>query len=152
MVTFETKISVNGKSRFQIIRFLNKLNKENYLSWHDEHLDFSWLVKNKKLKGSRLHISENISGWKIKNNWEVIEVEENTRILLRAERRVPLYFEIELNDADGGTVVVHHISLGFGGFLGRIINPLLSFFVRSTVIKSYRRHTVEEYRKLEEIC
>ena len=149
MTNHVTKIEVLGKNPKQIYDFMFSLDKAKYIAWHPtEHKDFKVIKVTKELLGSVFFYSEKIDNITVKYKWEVIELVENHKIVMKARYFIPLYLTLILDETPNGTLVTHELSIGKSKFLDFFIRNFI--FTRSKQ-KSLTRHANEEFKNLEHL-
>ena len=149
MTNHITKIEVLGKKPKQIYDFMFSLDKAKYIAWHPtEHKDFKVIKETKEILGSIFFYYEKMDNITVKYKWEVMELVENHKIVMKARYFIPLYLTLILDETPNGTLVTHELSIGKGKFLDFFIRNFI--FTRSKQ-KSLTRHANEEFKNLEHL-
>ena len=153
MTNHITKIEVLGKKPQQIYDFMFSLDKAKYIAWHPtEHKDFRIVKETKDTVGSIFFFNEKMDKLKVKYNWEVMELVENHKIVMRAKYFIPLYLTLTFDETPNGTLVTHELAIGFKkkmtGFSDWF---LLNFIFTKSKQQSNHRHANEEFKNLEHL-
>ena len=151
MINHITKIEVLGKTPQQLYTFMFSLDKDKYVRWHPtEHKDFKIIKETKDTIGSVFLFHEQMDKLTVKYNWQVVELVENHKIVMRAQFFMPVYLILDFDKTANGTLVTHTLQIGFK----KKIMGLTDWFLQSFVFthskqKSLERHAHEEFKNLE---
>ncbi len=149
MTNHITKIEVLGKTPNQLYDFMFGLDKAQYIRWHPkEHKDFRIVKETEGIIGSVFFYHEQIDNITVKYNWEVIELVENHKIVMKAHYFIPIFLILILDKTLNGTLVTHDLQIGKG--------KILDFFIRNFIFTktkqmSLTRHAHEEFKNLEKL-
>ncbi len=150
MTHHTTQIEVLGRSPSQIYEFMFALDREKYLAWHPEHLDFRIVKQTNDTLGSVFFFDEKMDKLRVKYRWEVVEIEPNHKIRMKALHAVPVYLTLTLQELPTGTLVTHDLTIGFErkitGFTDWF---LMKFIFTKSKRRSIERHAKEEFKNLE---
>jgi hypothetical protein len=151
MTNHVTKIEILGKNPKQIYDFMFSLDKAKYIAWHPtEHKDFKIIKETKDTVGSVFFFNEKMDKLKVKYNWEVVELIENHRIVMKAQYFIPLYLILTFDETPNGTLVTHELKIGFKKkIIGLTDWFLLTFVFGKNKQQSNHRHANEEFKNLE---
>ena len=79
--------------------------------------------------------------YKIDFKWEVIEIEKDKRILMKAKYFIPITLELTLKEENKNTVVKHHLKIGYNGKRAGISERIIrKYYFTDKVIKDLDRH------------
>ncbi len=146
-----TKIEVIGKTPTQIYNFMFGLNKTKYTTWHPEHEDFKIVKQTKDTIGTVFFFHEQLNKLKVKYKWEVMEITQNRKIVMKAKYFIPIVLTLTFNQIPTGTLVTHNLQIGFKKTTG-ITDWFIQHFVLTKSKKdSQARHAVEEFKNLEKV-
>ena len=153
MTNHITKIEVLGKKPQQLYDFMFTLDKAKYIAWHPkEHKDFRIVKQTKDTIGSIFFFDEKMDKLKVKYNWEVMELVENRKIVMKAKYFIPIYLTLNFEETANGTLVTHELAIGFKkkitGFSDWF---LLKFIFTKDKQQSNHRHANEEFKNLESL-
>ncbi|MFM2268668.1 MAG: hypothetical protein RL757_2109 [Bacteroidota bacterium] len=153
MTNYVTKIEVLGKKPQQIYDFMFSLDKAKYIAWHPtEHKDFKIIKQTKDTLGSVFFFSEKMDKLKVKYNWEVVQLVQNHKIVMKAQYFIPLYLSLTFDETPNGTLVTHELSIGFKKKITGLTDWFISTFVfGKNKQQSNRRHANEEFKNLENL-
>ena len=152
MTNHITKIEVLGKTPKQIYDFMFVLDKAKYISWHPkEHKDFRIVKETEGIIGSVFFYHEQMDNLTVKYNWEVMELVENHKIVMKAHFFIPVFLTLILDETPNGTRVIHDLQIGNARKSG-----VLDFFIRHFVFTKSKqatltRHANEEFKNLESL-
>lgn len=150
MIESITEITVHNKSPKEIYDFMFTLTQEKYELWHPEHKEFKVIKSTTDTIGSVFYFNEIINGYKIDFKWEVIEIEKDKRILMKAKYFIPITLELTLKEENKNTVVKHHLKIGYNGKRAGISERIIrKYYFTDKVIKDLDRHAKEEFSNLE---
>ena len=108
-------------------------------------IEFEQVTEGPVGKGTRNRGSVKVAGKRIDFLSEVVEFEEGGRLGSRSiESPIPFELDLTYEDAEGGTKVSwHQESPGFGGFFGKLTDPLVN--------RMYAKDVRSNLEKLKEI-
>ncbi len=152
MTNHITKIEILGKKPNQIYNFMFGLDKAKYISWHPkEHIDFKTIKVTKELLGSVFFYHEKMDNITVKYKWEVMELVENHKIVMKAHYFIPISLTLVLDEKPHGTLVTHDLQIG-----NKQKSGILDFFIRNFIFTKSKqatltRHANEEFKNLEQL-
>jgi hypothetical protein len=153
MIDHITKIEVLGKTPNQLYAFMFSLDKAKYISWHPtEHKDFRIVKETKDIIGSVFFFHEQMDKLTVKYNWEVMELVENHKIVMKARYFLPVYLILDFDNTPNGTLVTHTLQIGYQKKItGRTDWFLQNFVFTKNKQASLERHAHEEFKNLEKL-
>jgi hypothetical protein len=152
MTNHLTKIEILGKEPKQIYDFMFSLDKAKYISWHPtEHIDYRIVKETKDILGSVFLFHEKMDKVTVKYKWELIELVENHKIVMKAQYFIPLYLILIFDKTPNGTLVTHDLQIG-----KEFKSGVFDFFIRNFIFtkskqRSLTRHANEEFKNLEQL-
>jgi hypothetical protein len=152
MTNHFTEIEILGKEPKQIYDFMFSLDKAKYISWHPtEHIDYRIVKETKDILGSVFFFHEKMDNVTVKYNWELIELVENHKIVMKAQYFIPIYLILIFDKTPNGTLVTHDLQIG-----KELESGVFDFFIRNFIFtksKQYAltRHANEEFKNLEQL-
>jgi hypothetical protein len=152
MTNHLTKIEILGKEPKQIYDFMFSLDKAKYISWHPtEHVDYRIVKETKEILGSIFFFHEKMDNVTVKYNWELIELVENQKIVIKAQFFIPIYLILIFDKTPNGTLVTHDLQIG-----KELKSSAFDFFIRNFIFTkskqhSLTRHANEEFKNLEQL-
>ena len=88
--------------------------------------------------GSRVKRRATFAGRKIEYMTEVVALDEDARLLMKADQPFPMTIEYQFAGAEGGTVFTQRMQGGPTGFAG-IFSPLTAIMVKNMVKRDMQR-------------
>lgn len=153
MLTATTIIDVNGVEPEQIEDFFLTLDKEKYLDWHPEHIDYKMIRLTDDIIGSEIYFKEKFDKLLIDYTWKIISYTPGRSLTLKAKYFYPIQLYLSFDQNANGTTVLHAISLGFEGFGSKLFDAVISKTMFTTAdLRSNERHAIEEFKRLKTIC
>lgn len=152
MTNHLTKIEILGKEPKQIYDFMFSLDKARYISWHPTvHIDYRIVKESKDVLGSVFFFHEKMDKVTVKYNWELIELIENQKIVMKAQYFIPIYLILIFEKTPKGTLVTHDLQIG-----KEFNSGVFDFFIRNFIFTkskqdSLTRHANEEFKNLEQL-
>lgn len=152
MLTATTIIDVNGIEPQQIEDFFLSLDKEGYLNWHPEHIDYKVINLTEDYIGSEIYFKEKFDKLSIDYVWKITDYKPGQSLSLKAKYFYPIKLVLSFDENGTGTTVKHAISLGFNGFGSKLFDLIIAMtmFTKDDR-KSNERHAIEEFKRLETI-
>ncbi len=146
-----TKIEITGKTPTQIYNFMFGLDKIKYTTWHPEHKDFRVIKQTKDTVGSVFFFHEQLDKLKVKYKWEVVEITQNRKIVMKAKYFIPIVLTLTFDEIPTGTLVTHNLNIG-----SKKNADITDWFIQRFILTkskkdSQARHAVEEFKNLERI-
>ena len=147
-----TDITVIGKTPTQIFAFFFDLDKGKYIQWHkNDHIDYKIIKQTPDTVGSVFYYDENIGGKiRIKYNWELVEMETDKRLLMKAKFIIPIYLLLTCEKVANGSLVTHQLQIGYkkNGFINSIIKKVK---FTDDIANAIHQHAIEEFKNLEHL-
>jgi hypothetical protein len=147
-----TEIIVLGKTPTQIFAFFFDLDKEKYIKWHKkDHIDYKIIKETSDIVGSVFYYDEDIGGKiRIKYNWELMEMETDKMLLMKAQFIIPIYLLLTCDKTGNGTLIKHQLQIGYkkNGFVNSIIKKLK---FTDEIAQTIHQHAIEEFKNLEHL-
>jgi uncharacterized membrane protein len=142
MPVVDESIVIN-RSRSEVFAFAT--DPENVPLYNSNMISFEQLTEGPVGKGTRNHGMVRVVGKTIEWTTEVTEFEQDGRLMSRSvESPVGFELDIKYEDADGGTKVTwHQESETFGGFFGKLADPLVN--------RMYSKDVRSNLEKLKEL-
>ena len=125
MPIVEESVVIN-RPRDQVFAFAT--DPANALLWNSNLIEFERLTPGPLQKGTQDRGAVRVAGQRLDWTAEVIEFEEGRRVASRSTE-APMPFEIEAtyeDVGDGTKVTWHQESDTFGGFFGKLADPLVT--------------------------
>jgi len=134
---------VIDRGRSEVFAFAS--DPENVPLYNSNMISFEQLTEGPVGMGTRNHGMVRVVGRTIEWTTEVTEFEQDRRLMSRSvESPVGFGLEIKYEDADGGTKVTwHQESETYGGFFGKLADPL--------VTRMYAKDVRSNLEKLKEL-
>jgi hypothetical protein len=152
MTNHLTKIEILGKEPKQIYDFMFSLDKTKYISWHPtEHIDYRIVKETKEILGSVFFFHEKMDNVTVKYNWELIELVENQKIVMKAQYFIPISLILIFDKTPNGTLVTHDLQIG-----KELKSGAFDFFIRNFIFTKSKQHALtrhanEEFKNLEQL-
>lgn len=134
---------VIDRGRSEVFAFAT--DPENVPLFNSNMISFEQMTEGPVGQGTRNHGMVRVAGRTIEWTTEVTEFEQDRRLMSRSVES-PVDFELDINyeDADGGTKVTwHQESETYGGFFGKLADPL--------VTRMYAKDVRSNLAKLKEL-
>jgi hypothetical protein len=152
MTNHITKVEILGKKPHQIYDFMFGLDKAKYMSWHPkEHIDFKIIKETKELLGSVFFYHEKMDNITVKYNWEVMELVDNHKIVMKAHYFIPIFLTLTLDETPNGTLVTHDLQIGKKQKKGFLDFCVRNFLFTESKQATMTRHANEEFKNLESL-
>lgn len=148
-----TKIEIVGKQPSQIYDFMFSLDKSKYMAWHPEdHAGFMVIRETEAIRGSVFYFDERIGNFRVNQQWEVVGVIKNHKIIMKAIYKVPIYLILTFDKIPNGTLVTHDLQIGnqreSGGIKDWFIKKFIFTLSRQNALT---KHAIEEFKNLEKL-
>ena len=136
---------VIDRGRREVFAFAT--DPENVPLFNSNMISFEQLTDGPVGKGTRNHGMVRVAGRTIEWTTEVTEFEQDRRLMSKSiESPVPFGLDITYEDANGGTKVTwHQESETYGGFFGKLADPLVTRMYAKDV-----RSNLEKMKELVE--
>jgi hypothetical protein len=152
MTNHLTQIEIFGKEPKQIYDFMFSLDKAKYISWHPtEHIDYRIVKETKDILGSVFLFHEKMDKVTVKYKWELIELVENHKIVMKAQYFIPICLILIFDKTPNGTLVTHDLQIR-KEFKSSVFDFLIrNFIFTKSKQLSLTRHANEEFKNLEQL-
>ena len=152
VLTFETKLRVDGITGRQIFDFLANPNDGAYQQWWPgTHLEFHPLKRSDDHVGDVIYMDEYIGERRVRMKGVVVEAVPEHRLVwrLRKVTRLPVRLSLDLTDDQSGVVITHTIEAGFKG-PGSLLDPLIRLYFSSKFAAAMDEHVKTEFPLLRD--
>lgn len=153
MITMETEVEVEGLSGVDVTDFLLNPTDEKYRRWWSgTHLEFHVLKSYPDHIGDIVYMDEFIGRHRIRMKGIVENAVPGKLIVWRMKKIVKLPFRVvlKLEENKNGVKITHTLEAGFTG-AGKILDPLITFFMPGDFKEAMDEHAKIEFGKLRDL-
>jgi hypothetical protein len=153
MVTFQTRIEVDGMTATEIFDFLADPDDESYRAWWPgTHLQLHTVERGDEHVGDVVYMDEYIGRRRVRMSAAVTEAVPGRMLgwQLRKGIKLPARLSLELEDHDSGVKITHSVRAGFGG-LGRVLDPALRLIMSESFARDLDDHVRTEFPLLRDL-
>jgi hypothetical protein len=153
MIIMETEVEVEGLSGVDVTDFLLNPTDENYRKWWDgTHIEFHILKSYPGHIGDIVYMDEFIGRHRIRMKGVVENVVPGELIIWQLKKivKLPLRLLLKLENNENGVKITHAIKVGFKG-VGKILDPIITFFIPGDFIEAMDEHAKTEFQKLRDL-
>ncbi|MFZ5568810.1 MAG: hypothetical protein ACOZF0_00285 [Thermodesulfobacteriota bacterium] len=150
MITLKTIVKVKGITSKDIYDFMLNCTDADYQRWWaGTHLVCHTVKHYPGDIGNIIYADEFVGKYRVKGHAVITRLVPYSEMVYQIKKliKLPAWFTMIFEEVDDGLNIVHIVEVGFHG-IGRIIDPIIRFFLNDDFESALNAHAHEEFPKL----